>query len=271
MSRRRWCPSGFQNLVEAIYEAFLGIAQQVGRGAQRQEVLPLRLHDLHLPADRQMVRAVPLEQRDRPGRRITATTTCMRWSSRSKRCCTSCEDGERELSAATIAGINETFQNAYFSPIHFSDYETGSFKETHEHSDEIIDELREGSRERTRRSPCARSSRPTRCRLIFRATTLSTRSWSGWRRPGLKREVRPRRAALQPAAGCRRRGAGAGDRGRVLSGSGFKIIPPRTAVRYAARLLLRRFRRADLPQWRRDLSAAGGERLREVLAGADDG
>ena len=63
-------PSGFQNLVEAIYEAFPGHFPAGRRGAQREEVLPLRVHDLHLPADRQLVRAVPLEQRDRAGREL---------------------------------------------------------------------------------------------------------------------------------------------------------------------------------------------------------
>ncbi len=136
-------PSGFQNLVEAIYEAFLGISQQVGGERNGKKFFPFvftififllignwfalfpwnnvigpvenyRYHYLH-----EMEISVIDVVHD-------------------------LEDGERELTPALISGINETFQNAFFLPIHFSDYETGSFQETHAESDIHIAELKAG-------------------------------------------------------------------------------------------------------------------------------
>ena len=136
-------PSGFQNLVEAIYEAFLNISQQVGGERNGKKFFPFvftififllvgnwfalfpwnnvigpvenyRYHYLH-----EMEISVIDVVHD-------------------------LEDGERELTGAEISGINETFQTAFYLPIHFSDYETGSFQETHAQSDAHIAELMEG-------------------------------------------------------------------------------------------------------------------------------
>ncbi|MCY3569240.1 MAG: F0F1 ATP synthase subunit A [Chloroflexi bacterium] len=136
-------PSGFQNLVEAIYEAFMGISQQVGGERNGKKFFPFvftififllignwfalfpwnnvigpvenyRYHYLH-----EMEISVIEVVED-------------------------IEAGERELSGGEIDAINGTFQTAFFMPIHFSDYETGSFQETHAASDIHIAELMDG-------------------------------------------------------------------------------------------------------------------------------
>ncbi len=111
-------PSGFQNLVEAIYEAFLGIAQQVGGERNGKKFFPFvftififllagnwfglfpwnniigpvenyREHYLHEMEVSVMEVVEDLER------------------------------GERELSDAEISAINVAFRDAFFEPIHF--------------------------------------------------------------------------------------------------------------------------------------------------------
>ena len=136
-------PSGFQNLVEAIYDAFMNIAQQVGGERNGRKFFPFvftififllignwfalfpwnnvigpvenyRYHYLH-----EMEISVVEVVED-------------------------LESGERELSSGEIDAINKAFQSSFFMPIHFSDYETGSFQETHAQSDVHIAELMAG-------------------------------------------------------------------------------------------------------------------------------
>ena len=218
-------PSGFQNLVEAIYEAFLNIAQQVGGERNGRRFFPFvftififllignwfalfpwnnvigpvenyRYHYLH-----EMEVSVIEVVED-------------------------LEHGERDLSSAEIDAINRAFQSSFFMPIHFSDYETGSFQETHAQSDVHIAELMTGQI----------SELEADVRAEFRSRPLD---------PDLHGEE------LEHALAERLEEAGVGEKyvhdaifynlplaagdaelvratGPILSGTGFKIIPPRT-------------------------------------------
>ena len=134
-------PSGFQNLVEAIYEAFLGISQQVGGERNGKKFFPFvftififllagnwfglfpwnnvigpvenyRYHYLH-----EMEYSV-LEVADEM------------------------EHGDRALTVSEIEAINHAFTHAYFDPIPFakdkSDPNLASFSEVHTYSDAEI-------------------------------------------------------------------------------------------------------------------------------------
>ncbi len=221
-------PSGFQNLVEALYEAFFGVAEQVaGKNARiffpfvftififllagnwfglfpwNNVLGPVENYRYHYLHEMEYSVEAVLEELDHD---------------------------ERALSVAEIAGINDTFQNAYFSPIHFAkdknDPQNDSFKEVHKHSDEHIAELREG--------------RLSDQELAVRAEFARHPLASDLDGPSLERALLER----LEAAGLDERHAheailynlplSVADAelvratGPILSGSGFKIIPPRT-------------------------------------------
>ena len=218
-------PSGFQNLVEAIYEAFLGIAQQVGGERNGKKFFPFVFTIFIFLLIGNWFALFPWNNVIGPVENYRYHYLHeMEFSV--EEVLHELEDGERELSAATIAGINETFQNAYFSPIHFSDYETGSFKETHEHSDEIIDELREGHL----------SDEALAVRAEFAANPLPADLEGGelehaimerLEEAGLKEKYAHEGLLYNlPLAAADAELVRA--TGPILSGSGFKIIPPRT-------------------------------------------
>ncbi len=217
-------PSGFQNLVEAIYEAFLNISEQVG-GKNAKTFFPFVFTIFIFLLAGNWFGLFPWNNVIGPVENYRYHYLHeMEYS---------VEDvlhelhaDERELSPATIAGINDTFQNAYFKPIHFSDYETGSFKETHEHSDEIIHTVRAGDL----------SDEAIAVRAEFRSNPLPADL------DGVDLEF----AIMQRLedAGLEQKYAHEGllynlplaaadaelvrATGPILSGSGFKIVPPRT-------------------------------------------
>ncbi len=218
-------PSGFQNLVEAIYEAFLGIAQQVGGERNGKKFFPFVFTIFIFLLIGNWFALFPWNNVIGPVENYRYHYLHeLEYSV--EEVLHELEYGERELTPATVAGINDTFQSAYFKPIHFSDYETGSFKETHAHSDEIIDELREGQL----------SDEALAVRAEFAANPLPA-DLDG--------------AELAHAIEERLEHAGVAEKyahdamlynlplavadaelvratGPILSGAGFKIIPPRT-------------------------------------------
>ena len=154
-------PSGIQNVVEVIYEAFFNIAEQVVGNRSARVFFPVvftififllmgnwfglfpwnnvigqvddtREHYLH-----EMELSVHELKDD-------------------------LKQGERSVSPGEIAAINTAFSDAYFTPIHFA-------VDDHEHADEVIAEIREHHTPRSS-GRCAPSSPSTRCPPISRPT-----------------------------------------------------------------------------------------------------
>ncbi len=214
-------PSGFQNLVEAIYEAFLGVAQQVGGERNGRKFFPFvftififllagnwfglfpwnnvigpvenyRYHYLH-----EMEYSVEEVLHD-------------------------LEAGERSLTAAEVDAINTAFAHAFFEPIHFG-------VDEQDHADELIHEIRE--------------HHLTEIEFAVRSEFAANPIDRGVAAEDLAHEIERR---LQ-TAGVEDHGHHelkyamifnmplvAGDAelvratGPILSGDGFKVIPPRT-------------------------------------------
>ncbi len=155
-------PSGFQNLVEAIYEAFLNISQQVGGERNGKKFFPFvftififllignwfalfpwnnvigpvenyREHYLHyIELD---VAEVVCELQGEGSERKDV-------DGHEKVVCEGSADA-RPLTAANVDAINNAFKHAYFDPIHFAPHDGETFAEVHDHADEIIREIRE--------------------------------------------------------------------------------------------------------------------------------
>ena len=218
-------PSGFQNLVESIYEAFLGIAQQVGGERNGLKFFPFVFTIFIFLLAGNWFGLFPWNN-------IIGPVENYRYhylheiEYSIEEVIHELEDGDRDLTAATIDGINRTFQTAYFEPIHFTDYKTGSFKETHAESDKHIAELMDGSL----------SDEESAVRAEFTSNPLPA-DLEG--------------ADLEHAIVERLEHAGVAEKyahdamlynlplavadaelvkatGPILSGAGFKIIPPRT-------------------------------------------
>ena len=214
-------PSGFQNLVEAIYEAFLNISQQVGGERNGKKFFPFvftififllagnwfglfpwnniigpvenyREHYLHEMEVSVMEVVKELEQ------------------------------GERGLAGPEIDAINIAFRDAFFEPIHFE-------VDDQDHADEVIAEIREHhltDAERAVRSEFAVNPIPSGTDAEDLVHAIEERL----ERAGIvdegHHELEYAMIFNMPIV--------AGDAelvkatGPILSGDGFKIIPPRT-------------------------------------------
>ena len=214
-------PSGFQNLVEAIYEAFLGIAQQVGGERNGKKFFPFvftififllagnwfglfpwnnvigpvenyREHYLHEMEVSVMEVVEDLEQ------------------------------GERILSDAEINAINVAFRDAFFEPIHFE-------VDDQDHADEVIHKIREHHLteiERAVRSEFATNPIPSGTDAEDLVHAIEERLEHAGIEDEGHHELEYAMIFNMPIV--------AGDAelvkatGPILSGDGFKIIPPRT-------------------------------------------
>ena len=214
-------PSGFQNLVEAIYEAFLGIAQQVGGERNGKKFFPFvftififllagnwfglfpwnniigpvenyREHYLHEMEVSVMEVVEDLEQ------------------------------GERNLSEAEIDAINVAFRNAFFEPIHFK-------VDDQDHADEVIHKIREHHLtdiEREVRREFATNPIPSGTDAEDLVHAIEERLEHAGIEDEGHHELEYAMMFNMPIV--------AGDAelvkatGPILSGDGFKIIPPRT-------------------------------------------
>ncbi len=217
-------PSGFQNLVEAIYEAFLNISEQVG-GKNAKTFFPFVFTIFIFLLAGNWFGLFPWNNVIGPVENYRYHYLHeMEYSVEDV--LHELHSDERELSPATIAGINDTFQNAYFKPIHFSDYETGSFKETHEHSDEIIQTVRFGDlsdeamavRAEFRSNPLPADLDGVDLEFAITQRLLDAGLDQKYAHEGLIYNL-PLAAADAELVRAT---------GPILSGSGFKIVPPRT-------------------------------------------
>ena len=155
-------PSGFQNVVEAIYEAFMNISQQVGGERNGKKFFPFvftififllagnwfglfpwnnvigpvenyREHYLHyLEID---VQEVVCELQGEKSKTYEVD------GHEKVKCEGSAEP--RELTDSHVAAINFAFTHAYFDPIHFAPHGDEGFDDVHNEADEHIAHIRE--------------------------------------------------------------------------------------------------------------------------------
>ncbi len=215
-------PSGFQNLVEAIYEAFLGVAQQVGGERNGRKFFPFvftififllagnwfglfpwnnvigpvenyRYHYLH-----EMEYSVEEVTHD-------------------------LEAGERGLADAEIDAINAVFAHAFFEPIHFG-------VDEQDHADEVIHEIREhhltdieiAVRSEFATNPIAHD---TESKDLIHEIEVRLEA-AGVEDHGHHDDLKYATIFNMPLAASDAELVRA--TGPILSGDGFKIIPPRT-------------------------------------------
>ena len=113
-------PSGFQNLVEAIYEAFLGIAQQVGGERNGKKFFPFVFTIFIFLLAGNWFGLFPWNNVIGPVENYREhylhemEVSVMRGRYRRSR-----NQGERSLSDTEIVAINVAFRDAFFEPIHF--------------------------------------------------------------------------------------------------------------------------------------------------------
>ena len=218
-------PSGFMNVVEAIYEAFMNISQQVGGERHGRQFFPFIFTIFIFLLAGNWFGLFPWNNVLGPVENYRYHYLHeMEYSV--EEVLHELEDGERDLSAAEIAGINTTFQTAYFAPIHFSDYETGSFQEQHAASDEHIAELREGhltDEELAVRAEFAANPLPS----DLSGADLEHAIVERLEHAGVSEKYAEEHMLYNlPLAAADAELVRA--TGPILSGSGFKIVPPRT-------------------------------------------
>ena len=211
-------PSGIQNVVEVIYEAFFNIAEQVVGNRSARVFFPVvftififllmgnwfglfpwnnvigqvddtREHYLH-----EMELSVHELKDD-------------------------LKQGERSVTTGEIAAINDAFSDAYFTPIHFA-------VDDHEHADEVIAEIREhhlSEMERSVRSEFAVNPLPTDLAADQVIKEIEKRLDAA----GLDEEAATEAILYNLPLTATDAELVRAD-GPILTGGGFKIIPPRT-------------------------------------------
>ena len=214
-------PSGFQNLVEAIYEAFLNISQQVGGERNGKKFFPFvftififllignwfalfpwnnvigpvenyREHYLHEMEVSVLEVVEELEQ------------------------------GERSLSNPEIDSINVAFRDAFFEPIHFE-------VDDQDHADEVIQEIREHHLTETEfavRTEFSTNPIPYGTEAEDLVHAIEARLESAGIQDEGHHELEYAMVFNLPIVAADAELVKA--TGPILSGDGFKIIPPRT-------------------------------------------
>ena len=128
-------PSGIQNVIEVIYEAFAGIAEQVVGARNARIFFPVIFTIFIFLLAGNWFGLFPWnnvigqvdDTREHYLHEMELSVHDLK---------DDLKHGERTVSPAEIAAINTAFTNAYFDPIHFEVNE-------HEHADEVIAEIRE--------------------------------------------------------------------------------------------------------------------------------
>ncbi len=238
-------PSGFQNLVEAIYEAFLNIAQQVGGERNGKKFFPFVFtififllignwfalfpwNNVIGPVENYREHYLHYLELD------VAEVVCELQGEESKRkdvdghekvvCEGSAEP--RPLTAANIDAINNTFTQAYFDPIHFAPHGDEGFDDVHNEADKHIKALRENHLSDTEiavRSEFATNPLPDDLAGADLVHAIEERlEHAGVKEQYLHDSVfynLPLQAADAELVKAT---------GPILNRSGFKIVPPRT-------------------------------------------
>ena len=211
-------PSGLQNIVEMMYEAFFGIVEQVVGARNGRKFFPVIFTIFIFLLFGNWFGLFPWNNvigqvenvREHYLHELEVSVEEVREE---------LAQGERAISPAEIEAINHAFANAYFAPIHFG-------LDDHEHADEVIDEIREhhlSATEHAVRSEFAVNPIPTSTAAPDVIEALQARLKSA----GLN-EAQAEEAIVYNLP------LGAADvelvkaEGPILSGEGLKIIPPRT-------------------------------------------
>ena len=245
-------PSGFQNLVETIYDAFLNIAQQVGGERNGKKFFPFvftififllagnwfglfpwnnilgpvenyREHYLHyLEIDVQEV-VCELQGQD--------SKTYEDHGHEKVKCVGEPDAAEmRPLTAANLNAINHAFTHAYFDPIHFAtdadDPANDSFHEVHTHADEHIAHLRAhhlSDTERAVRSEFATNPLPADTEGADLIHAIEARLEAAGVAEDYWHDAWAYNLPLEAGDAELARATGP-----IMNREGFKIIPPRT-------------------------------------------
>lgn len=128
-------PSGIQNIIEVIYEAFFNIAEQVVGNRSARIFFPVVFTIFIFLLAGNWFGLFPWnnvigqvdDTREHYLHEMELSVHDLK---------DDLKHGERTVSAAEITAINNAFANAYFTPIHFA-------VDEHEHADEVIAEIRE--------------------------------------------------------------------------------------------------------------------------------
>ena len=211
-------PSGLQNIVEMMYEAFFGIVEQVVGARNGRKFFPVIFTIFifllfgnwfglfpwnNVIGQVENVREHYLHELEVSVEEVRDELAA----------------GERALSPAEIEAINHAFANAYFAPIHFG-------LDDHEHADEVIDEIRAhhlSATEHAVRSEFAVNPIPTSTAAPDVIEALEARLKAA----GLNEEQAEEAIVYNLPLGAADAELVKAE-GPILSGEGLKIIPPRT-------------------------------------------
>ena len=211
-------PSGLQNIVEVLYEAFFGIVEQVVGGRNGRKFFPVIFTIFiflllgnwfglfpwnNVIGQVENVREHYLHELEVSVEEVSEELA----------------HGERAIAPAEIDAINHAFTNAYFDPIHFG-------LDDHDHADELVDEIREhhlSDTERAVRSEFARNPIPTSTSAPNVIEAVEARLEAAGLDAEHAQEAMLYNLPLSAADAELVRAEGP-----ILSGDGLKIIPPRT-------------------------------------------
>ena len=211
-------PSGIQNVIEVIYEAFAGIAEQVVGARNARIFFPVIFTIFIFLLAGNWFGLFPwnnvIGQVD-----DTREHYLHEMELSVEEVVHDLEDGERGITPAEIAAINTAFRNAYFDPIHFE-------VDEHEHADEVIDKILEHHLTDTEfavRSEFARNPLPSSVAADDVIHEIEERLHDA----GLD-DKKAHEALLYNLPLTASDAELVRADGPILTGGGFKIVPPRT-------------------------------------------
>ena len=211
-------PSGIQNIVEVIYEAFFNIAEQVVGNRSARIFFPVVFTIFIFLLAGNWFGLFPWnnvigqvdDTREHYLHEMELSVHDLK---------DDLKHGERTVSPAEITAINNAFANAYFTPIHFA-------VDEHEHADELIAKIREGEltdTERSVRTEFADDPLPSTLEASEVVKAIEKRLEAA----GLDDEAATEAILYNLPLTATDAELVRAD-GPILTGGGFKIVPPRT-------------------------------------------
>lgn len=211
-------PSGIQNIIEVIYEAFFNIAEQVVGNRSARIFFPVVFTIFIFLLAGNWFGLFPWnnvigqvdDTREHYLHEMELSVHDLK---------DDLKHGERTVSAAEITAINNAFANAYFTPIHFE-------VDEHEHADELIAKIREGEltdTERSVRAEFADDPLPSTLEASEVVKAIEKRLEAA----GLDSEAATEAILYNLPLTATDAELVRAD-GPILTGGGFKIVPPRT-------------------------------------------
>ena len=211
-------PSGIQNIVEVIYEAFFNIAEQVVGNRSARIFFPVVFTIFIFLLAGNWFGLFPWnnvigqvdDTREHYLHEMELSVHDLK---------DDLKHGERTVSPGEIAAINNAFTNAYFDPIHFE-------VDEHEHADEVIAEIREhhlSESERAVRAEFADNPLSTTLGASEVVKEIEKRLGAA----GLDGEAATEAILYNLPLTASDAELVRAD-GPILTGGGFKIVPPRT-------------------------------------------